>query len=53
LQFVLGHTAEEFAAGLPHIADGTIDVAPLIAGNVGLHGVKHAFTDLAFPTPKS
>jgi hypothetical protein len=50
LQFVLGYTAEEFAASLRHIADGTIDVAPLITGSVGLQGVKDAFTDLAIPT---
>ena len=49
LQFVLGYTAEEFAASLSHIADGKIDVAPLITAHIGLQGVKDAFTDLASP----
>jgi threonine dehydrogenase-like Zn-dependent dehydrogenase len=49
LQFVLGYTAEEFAASLHHIAEGKIDVAPLITGDVGLDGVKDAFVDLANP----
>jgi threonine dehydrogenase-like Zn-dependent dehydrogenase len=49
LQFVLGYTAEEFAASLRHIAEGRVDVAPLITGTVGLDGVKEAFADLAHP----
>jgi threonine dehydrogenase-like Zn-dependent dehydrogenase len=49
LQFVLGYTAEEFAASLHHIAEGKIDVAPLITGHVGLDGVKEAFVELANP----
>jgi threonine dehydrogenase-like Zn-dependent dehydrogenase len=49
LQFVLGYTAEEFAASLRHIADCKVDVAPLITGHIGLQGVKDAFTDLASP----
>jgi threonine dehydrogenase-like Zn-dependent dehydrogenase len=49
LQFVLGYSAEEFAASLHHIAEGKIDVAPLITGTVGLDGVKQAFSDLANP----
>ena len=36
LQFVLAYTAEEFAASLHHIAEGVIDVTPLITGQVGL-----------------
>jgi len=39
LQFVLGYTAEEFAASLHHIPDGKIDAAPLIMGQIGLEGV--------------
>jgi len=46
---VLGYTAEEFAASLHHIAEGKIDVAPLVTGHVGLAGVKGAFVDLANP----
>jgi threonine dehydrogenase-like Zn-dependent dehydrogenase len=49
LQFVLGYTQDEFAATLGHIADGTIPVAPLITGQVGIDGVPQAFTDLASP----
>jgi threonine dehydrogenase-like Zn-dependent dehydrogenase len=49
LQFVLAYTAEEFAASLRHIAEGTVDVTPLITGHVGLDGVKGAFADLANP----
>ena len=49
LQFVLAYTAEEFAASLHHIAEGKIDVTPLITGTVGLDGVRGAFADLANP----
>jgi threonine dehydrogenase-like Zn-dependent dehydrogenase len=49
LQFVLGYTAEEFAATLRHIAEGTIPTAPLITGHVGLDGVAQAFVDLGSP----
>ena len=49
LQFVLGYTGEEFAASLDHIAEGRIDVTPLITGHIGLEGVKGAFAQLADP----
>jgi threonine dehydrogenase-like Zn-dependent dehydrogenase len=49
LQFVLGYTAEEFGASLHHIAEGIIDLAPLITGQVGLGGVRDAFAALANP----
>ena len=49
LQFVLGYTPEEFAATLRHIAEGQIEVAPLVTGQVGVEGVKQAFGDLANP----
>ena len=49
LQFVLGYTGEEFAASLAHIAEGRIDVTPLITGHVGLGGVQGAFAELANP----
>ena len=49
LQFVLGYTGEEFAASLSHLAEGRIDVTPLITGHVGLGGVKGAFVELASP----
>ncbi|HEY0419863.1 MAG TPA: zinc-binding dehydrogenase [Acetobacteraceae bacterium] len=49
LQFVLAYTAEEFAQSLRHIAEGQIDVAPMITGTIGLDGVKSAFAELASP----
>ncbi len=49
VQFVLGYTPEEFAATLHHIAEGTIPVAPLITGKVGVGGVAGAFEELASP----
>ena len=49
LQFVLAYTGEEFAASLRHIAEGKVDVTPLITGHVGLDGVKGAFAELANP----
>jgi threonine dehydrogenase-like Zn-dependent dehydrogenase len=49
LQFVLGYTGDEFAASLHHIAEGRIDVTPLITGHVRLDGVKAAFAELANP----
>ena len=49
LQFVLAYTPQEFAESLHHIAEGRIDVTPLITGRVGLDGVKGAFADLANP----
>jgi threonine dehydrogenase-like Zn-dependent dehydrogenase len=49
LQFVLGYTADEFAASLHHIAEGKLDVRPLITSEVGLDGVKGAFAGLANP----
>jgi threonine dehydrogenase-like Zn-dependent dehydrogenase len=39
----------EFGATLAHIAEGEIDVAPLVTGEVGLDGVAGAFADLADP----
>jgi len=49
LQFVLGYTADEFASTLRHIAEGELDVAPLITGRVPLDGVAKAFDDLGNP----
>ena len=49
VQFVLGYTPEEFAQTLEAIADGRIDVAPLITGRVGVDGVPGAFATLAKP----
>jgi threonine dehydrogenase-like Zn-dependent dehydrogenase len=49
IQFVLAYTGEEFAQSLHHIAEGKVDVAPLITDHVGLDGVKGAFAELANP----
>ena len=49
LQFVLGYTPQEFAATLGNIAEGRIDVAPMITGQVPLDGVKDAFAALGNP----
>jgi threonine dehydrogenase-like Zn-dependent dehydrogenase len=49
VQFVLAYEPAEFAASLRAIAEGDIDVAPLITGEVGLDGVGTAFDDLTDP----
>jgi threonine dehydrogenase-like Zn-dependent dehydrogenase len=49
LQFVLGYSGAEFADSLHYIAEGKVDVSPLITGTVGLDGVSGAFADLANP----
>ncbi len=48
-RFVLGYTPEEFAGTLNDIAEGRIDVAPVITSAVGLEGVAGAFAALADP----
>ncbi|MDX1886762.1 zinc-binding dehydrogenase [Mycolicibacterium sp. 120270] len=49
VQFVNAYDAEEFADSLRAIAEGEVDVAPLITAEVGLDGVGAAFDDLADP----
>ncbi len=49
LQFVLGYDPMQFGTTLHRIAEGDLDVAPLITGRVGLDGVADAFTDLGDP----
>ncbi|MGA7052238.1 MAG: zinc-binding dehydrogenase [Mycobacterium sp.] len=49
VQFSLAQTPDEFAATLRALADGEIDVTPVITGEVGLDGVGKAFDDLADP----
>ncbi len=49
LHFVLGYTPEEFARALRALAEGEIDVDPLITGRVGVEGVEGAFRTLARP----
>jgi threonine dehydrogenase-like Zn-dependent dehydrogenase len=49
VQFVNAYDAAEFAEALRLIAEGEVDVVPLITGEVGLDGVGAAFHDLANP----
>ena len=49
IQFVLGYDPTEFAESLRSIAEGAIDIAPMITGEVGLDGVPQAFDDLRDP----
>ena len=49
IQFVLGYTPLEFGGALNAIAEGKVDLAPLITGRVGIDGVPQAFTDLGNP----
>jgi threonine dehydrogenase-like Zn-dependent dehydrogenase len=49
IQFTLAQTPDEFAESLRAIAEGEIDVSPLITGEVGLDGVGQAFDDLSDP----
>jgi threonine dehydrogenase-like Zn-dependent dehydrogenase len=49
LQFVLGYDPMEFEASLRSIAEGEVDVEPMITGRVGLDGVPDAFRALANP----
>ena len=50
VQFVLGYTPDEFAGALRAIAEGEIDVAPLVTARVGLDRLAWAFDALADPT---
>lgn len=49
VQFVLAYNPEEFGDSLRALAEGDIDVTPVITGEVGLDGVGQAFDDLADP----
>jgi threonine dehydrogenase-like Zn-dependent dehydrogenase len=49
LQFVLAYSPVEFADALRAIAEGRIEVAPMITGTVDLSGVPGAFDALAQP----
>ncbi|OSC26754.1 alcohol dehydrogenase [Mycobacterium vulneris] len=49
VQFVLAYTPEEFGDSLRALAEGDVDVSPLITGEVGLDAVGTAFDDLADP----
>jgi threonine dehydrogenase-like Zn-dependent dehydrogenase len=49
LRFVLGYTPVEFRDTLHMLADGKVDVTPLVTGTVGLPGVESAFDALGDP----
>jgi threonine dehydrogenase-like Zn-dependent dehydrogenase len=49
LQFALAYSIDEFAGALRAIAEGDVDVAPMVTSTVGLAGVAEAFESLARP----
>jgi threonine dehydrogenase-like Zn-dependent dehydrogenase len=49
LRFVLGWSPQEFIASLDNLAEGRIDGAALVTGEVGIEGVPQAFADLGDP----
>ena len=49
LQFVLGYSPTEFASALHSIAEGKVELSPLITARVGIDGVPQAFIDLGNP----
>lgn len=49
LQFVLGYDPLEFMGALQSIAEGEIDVTPMITGRCGIDGVPDAFRALSHP----
>ena len=49
IQFALGYDPAEFAGTLQTIAEGEIDVTPMITGTVDLDGVPGAFEELGNP----
>ena len=49
LRFVVGYTPLDFRDTLHMLAEGEIDVAPLVTGTVGLDGVEGAFDALGDP----
>jgi threonine dehydrogenase-like Zn-dependent dehydrogenase len=49
VQFVLAYDPTEFAASLQSIADGLIDVTPMITGDVSIEAMPEAFEALGKP----
>jgi threonine dehydrogenase-like Zn-dependent dehydrogenase len=49
ISFALGYDPFEFGSTLRTIAEGEVDVTPMITGHVGIDGVPQAFDDLAKP----
>lgn len=49
VRFAFAYTPDEFARALVAIANGTVDVTPMITGHVGLDGTPDAFEALSRP----
>jgi threonine dehydrogenase-like Zn-dependent dehydrogenase len=49
LRFVIGYTPPEFRETLHMLADGEVNVEPMVTGKVGLDGVANAFDALGDP----
>ena len=49
VKFSMAYNPMEFASTLQSIAEGQVDVAPMITGTVDIDGVPQAFADLANP----
>jgi threonine dehydrogenase-like Zn-dependent dehydrogenase len=49
IQFALGYQPDEFLSSLTAIADGAVDLEPLVTGTVDVAGVPGAFAALADP----
>jgi threonine dehydrogenase-like Zn-dependent dehydrogenase len=49
VQFSFAYEPDEFATTLRALAEGTLDVTPMITGEVDVDGVPAAFADLADP----
>ena len=49
VHFAFGYSLDEFAHTLHAIAEGRVNVEPLVTGHVGLDGVAAAFEELAHP----
>ena len=49
LQFVVAYSRREFTASLRHIAEGQLNVAPLITDQIALNQVPEAFDTLSSP----
>ncbi|MGH9047931.1 MAG: zinc-binding dehydrogenase, partial [Acidimicrobiales bacterium] len=49
VHFAFGYELDEFSDTLRAIAEGEVDVEPMITGEVGIEGVAEAFEDLGNP----
>jgi 2-desacetyl-2-hydroxyethyl bacteriochlorophyllide A dehydrogenase len=49
LQFVVTYSPQEFEKAMHLISTGTIDVSPMVTGQVGLNDIAQAFSDLSQP----